>query len=90
MVIVVQARKNSNRLPNKVMLPLFNNMSVLEVLIRRLWKYKENIIIATTDDGSESEIVGLCKKLDIKYFRGDEYNVFKRYYDCINHLDTFI
>jgi len=78
--IIIQARMTSRRLPKKVMLPLCGK-TVLEILIDRLQDYKDNIIIATTDDGSEDEIVNLCQKLNIKYYQGSTQNVLKRYYE---------
>ncbi len=77
--IIIQARMTSERLPKKVMLPLCNK-TVLEILLDRLDNYKNNIIIATTDDGTEKEILDLCKNLDIKYYQGSTHNVLQRYY----------
>jgi len=79
MHIIIQARMTSTRLPRKVMLPLCGK-TVLEVLVDRIKKYKDNIIIATTNDGSEEPIVNLCKKSNIKYFQGSMDNVLERYY----------
>lgn len=69
----------STRLPKKVMLPLCNK-TVLEVVIDRLEKYKNNIIIATTNDGTEEPIINLCKKINVKYSQGSVNNVLERYY----------
>ncbi|WP_072682241.1 cytidylyltransferase domain-containing protein [Arcobacter sp. LA11] len=79
--IIIQARMTSTRLPSKVMLPLCGK-TVLEIMIDRLRKFKENIIIATTNDGTEKPIVELCKKLGIKYYEGDTSNVLSRYYEA--------
>jgi spore coat polysaccharide biosynthesis protein SpsF len=78
--IIIQARMTSTRLPKKVMLPLCDK-SALEIMFDRLSKFKENIIIATTNDGSEKDITTLCEKLNIKYYRGDTNNVLSRYYE---------
>ncbi len=78
--IIIQARTTSTRLPKKVMLPLCGK-TVLEVVIDRLAKYKENIIIATTNNGSEDEIINLCKRLKIRYYQGSTQNVLQRYYE---------
>jgi len=78
--IIIQARMTSTRLPKKVLLPLCGK-TVLEVVIDRLDKYKKNIIIATTDDGSEKPIVDLCKSINVKYFQGSVNNVLQRYYE---------
>lgn len=77
--IIIQARMTSTRLPKKVLLPLCGK-TVLEVMFDRLERWKENIIIATTDDGSEEPITELCTKLGIKYYRGSTNDVLNRYY----------
>lgn len=79
--IIIQARMTSSRLPSKVMLPLCKK-SVLEMMLERLQPFKENIIIATTDDGTQMPIVELCKRLQIKYFEGDTNHVLSRYYEA--------
>lgn len=79
--IVIQARTTSTRLPKKVLLPLANK-TVLEVMLKRLEKFKENIIIATTNDGTQKEIVKICEKHNIKYYEGDTNNVLSRYYEA--------
>jgi spore coat polysaccharide biosynthesis protein SpsF len=92
--IVIQARMTSTRLPKKVMLPLCG-MSALEVMIRRIWKFKDNIIIATTDDGSQTPIVDLAKDLDLKYYEGSTDDVLSRYYNSLvkygaSNYDTIV
>ena len=81
MFIIIQARMTSTRLPSKVMLPLCGK-TVLEIMLDRLNEFKENIIIATTNDGTQTPIVDLCKKLGIKYYEGDTNNVLSRYYEA--------
>lgn len=78
--IIIQARMTSSRLPKKVLLPLCGK-TVLEVMLDRLEQWKNNIIIATTDDGSEKPITDLCTKLGIKYYRGSTNDVLSRYYN---------
>lgn len=70
----------STRLPKKVLLPLCGK-TVLEVMLDRLSGYHDNIIIATTNDGSERPIVKLCEKLGVKHYRGDTEDVLSRYHD---------
>ncbi len=79
--IIIQARMTSTRLPGKVMLPLCGK-TVLEVMIERLKSFKKNIIIATTNDGSQKPIIDICKELDLKYYEGDTSNVLNRYYEA--------
>jgi spore coat polysaccharide biosynthesis protein SpsF len=77
--IIIQARMTSTRLPKKVMLPLCGK-SVLEIMLDRLGRLKNNIIIATTNDGSEEAIIELCKQLNIKFYQGSTDDVLSRYY----------
>ncbi len=86
--IIIQARMTSTRLPKKVLLPLCGK-TVLEVIIERLNKYKDNIIIATTDDGSETPILELCKKIDVKVSKGSVNNVLSRYYHSAKEFDSY-
>jgi len=77
--IIIQARMTSTRLAGKVMLPLCHK-TVLEIMLERLSGFTNQIILATTDDGSETPIVNLCKTLGMRYYRGDTQNVLSRYY----------
>lgn len=79
--IIIQARMTSSRLPGKVMLPLCDKPA-LEIMLDRLVSFKNNIIIATTNDGTQTPIVDLCKRLGIKYYEGDTNNVLSRYYEA--------
>ena len=79
--IIIQARMTSTRLPGKIMLPLCDK-PVLQVMLERLSYFKDNIIIATTNDGTEKPIVELCHSLSIRCFQGDTDNVLDRYYQA--------
>tara|TARA_Y100000590_G_C15685435_1_gene1001433 strand:+ start:1266 stop:2054 length:789 start_codon:yes stop_codon:yes gene_type:complete len=78
---IIQARTNSTRLPNKILLN-YKSLTPISVLIKRLRnsKYLKKIIVATTTKKTDDKIVNFCKKNKISYFRGDENNVLKRYY----------
>ncbi len=71
----------STRLPGKVLLPLCGK-TVLEVMLERLAPFKDSIVIATTNDGTQKPIVELCQKLHLKYYEGDTQNVLSRYYEA--------
>nr|KJZ11690.1 polysaccharide biosynthesis protein [Pseudoalteromonas rubra] len=71
----------SSRLPGKVLLPL-GPQSVLETMLSRLAPLKQNIIVATTKDGSETPIIEVCEKRGVKYFRGSTEDVLRRYYEA--------
>ena len=78
-VAIIQARTNSIRLPNKIMFKI-NNMTLIEILYRRLKKSKkiDEIVIATTKDSKN--LINFLKKKKIKFFIGSEKNVLNRYY----------
>lgn len=77
----------STRLPGKIMLPLCDK-PVLQIMLERLEPFWKNIIIATTNDGTEQPIVELCQRLGIKYFRGDTDNVLQRYYQAATEFNA--
>jgi len=91
---IIQARTSSTRLPKKVLkeLPYASGITCLEQVIRRLKKSKKlnDIIIATTKDKENSEIVDIAKKEDVKYFRGSKENVLSRYYFAAKENDIDI
>ncbi len=83
-ICIIQARTGSSRLPGKVLLPGANNKPLLLNLYERISKskYIDKIVIATTKLQNDFEIVKICKKNNIDYFRGSNKNVLDRYYKC--------
>ncbi len=81
LAIIIQARTNSKRLPEKV-LKKIGNKTVLEHLITRLKKLKpyKNIIISTSRNKNDKKIINISKNLKCKYFLGNEKNVLERFY----------
>lgn len=78
--IISQARVNSSRLPNKIFLEA-GGKSFLLHHVERLEKTSLPLIIATTNDGSESPIVAFCENKSLNYYKSDENDVLKRYYE---------
>ena len=91
--IIVQARIGSTRLPGKILKEVLNK-PLLEYLIERLRRVKlaDQVIIATTDQSADQEIITLCNKLEVNSFCGSEHNVLDRYYQCAQayQLDNII
>ena len=81
-LIIAQARMTSTRLPGKVM-KIVCGKPLLEHFINRLKrvKFADQIVIATTINDIDNQIVDLCKKLEISYYRGSEEDVLGRYYE---------
>jgi len=78
--LIIQARTKSTRLPKKVISDV-GGKTLLEFLVERLKRSKmvSEIIIATTDEKYDEEIVEIGKKLGIKVVRGDEEDVLSRF-----------
>ncbi len=93
---IIQARTSSTRLPGKVLkeLPYNSGITCLEQVVRRLKKPKKlnDIIIATTKEKEDNEIVDIAKKENVKYFRGSRENVLSRYYFAAkeNNIDLIV
>ena len=77
--IIVEARLGSSRLPNKIIYKI-KKYTFLEYLIKRLKLVKnaKEIILATTNNEKNEEIIRIAKKNKIKYFKGSEKNVIQR------------
>tara|TARA_B100001057_G_scaffold463289_1_gene517127 strand:+ start:770 stop:1453 length:684 start_codon:yes stop_codon:yes gene_type:complete len=92
-VILIFARVSSRRLPGKVLKKIFLNKTLLEIIILRLKKFlKLKIIVCTSRLKSDDNIVKICKKNKIKYFRGELNNVYKRTINCLkkHKIKSFI
>ena len=89
--VIVQARVNSTRLPNKVLLEI-NNKPLIEYVIDQISAAKlvDYCIIATSINPKDDKIINFCEKKKIKYFRGSEEDVLDRYYNCAKHYDCKI
>lgn len=93
---IIQARMASTRLPGKVMkeLPFGSGIRVLEQVIRRLRKTRTigEIIVATTTNKEDDELVAISEKEGVNFFRGSEHDVLSRYYHAAREhsLDTIV
>ena len=87
-IIFVQARMNSKRLPGKVMLKI-NNKSILEHGINKLNKSKKckKIVILTSKEKSDQKIINFCKRKKISFFKGDLNNVYQRFYFALKRFN---
>ena len=90
---IVQARSNSVRFPNKVMKKI-NHVPMIGILIKRLMESKEinEIILATSLNKSNDDLVSYISNEGISCFRGDENDVLQRYYEAarINNGDIIV
>ncbi|MDH5181577.1 MAG: aminotransferase class III-fold pyridoxal phosphate-dependent enzyme [Gammaproteobacteria bacterium] len=79
--VIVQARMGSSRLPKKVMKTI-NGIPLIELLFKRLSQAKkvDKVILATSINPNNDELVEFVQQLGFSVFRGDENDVLKRYY----------
>lgn len=82
-VAIIQARMGSSRLPGKV-LKLLNGVTVLETVVRRVKQagLLDDVIVATSVSESDQQIADFCERIDVKCYRGSEYDVMSRYYEA--------
>ena len=80
-VLIIQARMGSIRLPGKSMMKLAGVPLVGRILerVKRANKINE-IILATSDQGKDDVLVDLANKYSVSYFRGSETDLVDRFY----------
>ena len=92
-LLIVQARINSKRLPGKV-LKKINNKTIIEILLNNLKKVKEidQIIVAISNSKSDDILNEHLKKIGFNVFRGSEEDVLDRFYQTakINNAKNII
>lgn len=92
-IIFVQARMSSKRLPGKVMLKI-KNKSILEHVINNLKKSKQckKIVILTSKEISDQKIINFCKRKKVFFFRGCLNNVYQRFFMALKKFkcDAFV
>jgi spore coat polysaccharide biosynthesis protein SpsF len=81
-VIIVQARMGSSRLPGKVLKKISGKEMLLFQYERLIKSNKSSLtVIATTTNSIDDSIESICIKNNIPYFRGSESDVLLRYFD---------
>ena len=80
-MVIVQARMNSSRLPGKVLMPVLGR-SLLAIQLERLQACSlvQGIVIATTQNPCDDGLADLARSSGVFCFRGDENDVLGRYY----------
>ena len=78
-VAIIEARMGSSRLPGKVLKQILGK-PMLEFLVERVRQAQriDQIVVATTESGSDDPIEALAKRLKVGCFRGSENDVLDR------------
>ena len=81
-IVIIQARETSSRLPGKVLKRIYGNLNVLDVLFLRLRKSKKinKILFAIPDNQKNLNLKRYLISKQYEFFLGPENDVLKRYY----------
>jgi len=80
-VIVVQARTGSTRLPGKILMPLAGAPLLLRMIERlRAVKTPCEIVVATTTDPIDDTVAAIAAKSGTRWFRGHPSDLLDRHY----------
>jgi spore coat polysaccharide biosynthesis protein SpsF len=79
-VLIIQARMSSTRLPGKSMMPLADKPLVYRMVERlKNCRKVDEIVIATSDQPEDQVLIDLAKELNVSYFEGNLMDVRDRY-----------
>lgn len=85
-IAIIQSRLDSERLPNKGLLPI-KNIPLTVLVAKRVFSKKYKTLVATTTQKSDDELCEVLKRNKIDYFRGANNNVRKRFLDCCKNYN---
>ena len=92
-VLIVQARMRSVRFPGKVLQKIMDK-PLLGYLLERLKRVTgaHEIVVATTTNKADQEILTVAEDYDVSVFRGNEENVLDRYLQAArqHHADVVV
>jgi spore coat polysaccharide biosynthesis protein SpsF len=90
-VIVVQARMSSTRLPGKVILPVLGK-SLLYRMVERLQmiSHEAQVVIATSEDETDDIIAKEAEEIGVACYRGSMNNLLGRHYQAAKQFNANI
>lgn len=88
--IIIQARTGSTRLPQKMILPFYENEGIFSLLLKKLISSfdKNDIILATSLNENNDVLVEIAKHHGVNYYRGSENDVLQRFIDAAKEFDA--
>jgi len=82
-IAIIQARRASSRLPDKVLLDIGGEPMLVRVVERaRRAKTIDEVVVATTADPGDDAIQELCEARGYPFYRGSPLDVLDRYYQA--------
>lgn len=84
LLLLVQARSSSTRLPGKVLMPFDGERCILQIQLERLRQVlpEARLLVATTNNPADDRLAELVVQWGFKVFRGDENDVLQRFIDA--------
>lgn len=83
--LLVTVRCRSERLPNKCLLP-FPDAPVIEHVLHRARGVGIDVLLCTTHDSSDNELVQIATSSGYEAFRGHPTNKIRRWADAVSHF----
>ncbi|WNM20223.1 cytidylyltransferase domain-containing protein [Flavobacterium capsici] len=87
---IIQARMGSSRLPNKMMLPFYDNKGILELLIEKINQFNNSnrykIILATSTNHRDNQLAEIAQNNGLLVYKGSEEDVLARF---VGAAETF-
>lgn len=79
-VATIEARMGSSRLPEKTLMKIYKDFTLLELVVKRfsLCKNVDDIVVATTVEKQDDKIALWCEQNGVSYYRGSEDDVLDR------------
>ena len=87
--VIIQARTDSSRFPNKVLAKI-EGKPLLWHVIERAKRIGEEVIVVTTTRVKDNPIVKIAKDTNVKKFRGKKNNVLDRYIEAAERYNIEI
>jgi spore coat polysaccharide biosynthesis protein SpsF len=88
---IIQARMTSTRLPGKVLRDIAGQAMLGRVVERTMRsEWLDRVMVATTDQAADDDIVEYCRKRGYEYFRGSLNDVLDRCYQAARSVQASI
>jgi spore coat polysaccharide biosynthesis protein SpsF len=90
-VIVVQARMSSSRLPGKVLMPILGQSLLYRMIERlRMIRHQAEIVIATSEESADDIIANEATRMNVICYRGSLNNLLDRHYRAAKQLGATV
>src|SRR5690348_12934070 len=83
--VFIPVRLDSTRLPRKAMLDIEGKPAIVHLIERlQLASLPQMIVLCTTTDSTDDELVGVANSCGIRHCRGSKEDLLKRYHQAVN------